>query len=349
LSFDLIAYFSSKPRNLPRSRLGAGWVVNIEQPLAVEPEDVPPGLKARMGRRRWQVEVHREGLDCPGANEALREIAASLLSDGAAIFDPQVDQVRLGHETWPVPHLAAVGDNGSGFTLHCFFEQADEFGRDLIGRLLDFLEENLPEGLPHRYGTYEPPPYRWDVGGRELFLDRWVRSEAPYWIGKTPVAHVFESFDYKLGRSPRIFRAGRIAFEFRSKLADDPGRLLSVLQLGEWLAQHFDAFYTALVPGTVIHGPFWKGMIPGRHLMAIVGPPLVTAWNGFADGWTPLSQKHRQLGSSSQGIVEFRPPAELCYQAVSDEFPPPSPSLRRGAEYAPIFPFDPDVDPYQPL
>lgn len=348
MSFDLVAYFSSKPRDLPKSRLASKWAVNVEEPLLIEADDVAPGLKARMGRRRWQVEVHREGLDCAEADEALEEIAASLLLDGAAIFDPQSDQVRLGNELWPVPHLAGVNDNGSGFTLHCFFERANEVDRQLIGRLLDFLEKHFPEALPHRYGTYEPPPYRWEVGGKRAFLDRWDRSEAPFWMGKTPVAHVFESFDYRLGRSPQIFRAGHIAFEFRVKLANNPGHLLGALQLGEWLADNFRAFYTALVPGTEIHGPFWKGMIPDRHLMLILGPPLIESWKGFGELSAPVGKDHRQIGSSRHGIVDIRPPPELCYQATTDGLPPPSPSLRRGTEYAPAFPFDPDADPYQP-
>jgi hypothetical protein len=87
MSLDFQAFFRTKPKALPQGNAGEGWVLNVEAPLRIEPEDLPPGLLALIARARWQVDIHLEGVASGPALEALSATADTLVQDGAAVLD----------------------------------------------------------------------------------------------------------------------------------------------------------------------------------------------------------------------------------------------------------------------
>jgi hypothetical protein len=236
-----------------------------------------------------------------------------------------------------------VDTGGSGYSLHIFFNRADTVTAERMGRLLAILEEELPEALPHRYDHIEPAQHRWAEGGREAFLGRWDRQDCPFWIGKTPAGYVYASFDYKPSRVPPAFRAGRFNFQFRAKLGEQPAKLLGVLRVAERFAMELDAFYTGVVAGNEIHGPYWKGLIPTNHLLLILGEPLFALWPEFDGLSSPLGDQHRRAGGSDLGTVSLRPPEAMCYPQHQPRAEPVAPNI--GGPYAARFPF-PKLDPY---
>jgi len=343
VSLDFTAFFRTKPKSLPASAAGAHWIVNVEAAIRIEADDLAPGLRALVGRRLWHVDLHLEGEADKAALTALDGIIAALISADAAIFDPQRDCVCDRDGEHLVVDLVNLGPCDQGFSLHVLFEKADQVSPERMAKLLAIIEAQLPDALPHRYGTYEPTPFRWDQGGADAFVERWDSKNAPFWIGRTPVGHVYSSFDYKPSTLPPAFRAGQFDFQFRSKLATEPAKLLGVLRLAEQFAIELDAFYVALVSGNEIHGPFWKGLIPIDHLLLILGKPLLDVWPEFAALSQALGTNHRKAGGSDRGTVMLRPPPALCYPSAIEVGEPPAPVIN-GA-YAELFPFA-KQDPY---
>lgn len=343
MSLDYTAFFRAKPKSLPVSASGAGWVVNIEAAIRIEAEDLLPGLRAMIGRRLWQVDLHLEGESSDASLARLAEVVASLLATDGVVYDPQREMLRDRDGERQIVQLADLADSDKGFSLNILFNQADKVTPERMSALLTILEEELPEALPHRYGDFEPPPFRWDQGGKAAFIARWDRQNAPYWIGMTPASYVFTGFDYKVTTRRPMFRAGRIDFQFRSKLASDPAKMLAVLRVAEQFASELDAFYVALIPGSDIHGPFWKGLIPTEHLLLILGRPLLDLWPEFVGLSRPLGDSHRKAGGSDIGTVALRPPPMLCYPPANESGAPGSFSIE--APYAARFPFA-KQDPY---
>ncbi len=343
MSLDFTAFFRTKPKSLPASHEGSGWVINIEAAIRIEAEDLAPGLLAMIGRRLWQVDLHLEGETRDASLAKLDEALAALIAADGVVYDPQREMLRDAEGERPVVALADLGESDEGFSLNILFNHADLVTPDRMAALLAILEEELPEALPHRYGTYEPPPHRWDQGGRDAFLARWDRQDAPFWIGKTPASFIYSAFDFKVTTRRPMFRAGRVDLQFRSKLAKDPAKLLAVLRVAEQFAVELDAFYVALIRGTDIHGPFWTGLIPTEHLLIILGRPLLDLWPEFATLSQPLGSEHRKAGGSDVGTVALRPPSALCYPSA-DEFGKPKSRALDGA-YAELFPFA-KSDPY---
>lgn len=341
MSLDFQALFATKPKRLPASVEGAEWVVNVEPAIRIEAEDLPPGLRAMLGKRSWQSDLHLEGEVTPDGLAALERISREVIEAGGVVVDLQRDTVLDSDGERPIIQLEDGDQDEEWFGLHVFFNQADRVSTEGMATLLGIIEQELPEALPHRYGTYEPLPYRWNDGGAEAFLERWDRKDPPSWIGKTPASHVFSSFDYVLIGRKSEFRAGRFEFLFRAKLARQPAKLLGVLRLAERFAIELDAFYVALIAGDQGKGPFWKGLFPSDHLMLILGRPLLDCWPDFEALSQPLRDRHRVAGGSQTGTVRLRPPPEVC---------DPNPVAtdvtgRTSRDYAERFPFE-KRDPY---
>lgn len=343
MSLDFQLLFRTKPKRLPASVEGADWVVNVETAIRIEPEELPPGLRAMIGKRSWQSDVHLEGEVTPDSLAALNRIIREAIDAGSAVVDLQADTVRDGEGERPIVELEPANQDDDWFSLYIFFQDADRVSKERMGTLLDIIGQELPEALPHRYGTYEPLPYRWSEGGSTAFLERWDRTDPPSWIGKTPASHVFTRFDYWLSRSGSSsnFRAGLIEFLFRAKLMKQPAKLLAALRLAERLAIELDAFYVALVPGDDSYGgPFWKGVYPVDHLLMILGPALTDLWPGFEQLSEPLGKGLRVAGGSRTGTVRLRPPED-----ISDPNGPVEHGKSKRRAYAERFPFE-KRDPY---
>lgn len=340
MSLDFTAYFASKPKRLPKTSKGQAWILNVEEPARIEPEDVPLGVRALLGRCRWQVEIHLEGELPAAATDALRATIANLVTVSLGVVDEQREIIVQEQGERPVPNIQPPPDQATGYSLQIFFEGANEFTRDNMRRVLKVIEAEMPEALPHRYGLWEPLQHRWDNDGPAGFLELWTRHEPPFWKGKSPVTDACCSFDYRV--RDLGFRSGRVAIDFRPGLATDPAKLLAALRLGQQLALATNAFYTALVPASVAQGPFWKGLAPAEHLLLALGEPLLSLWPEFRRIGLPLGDSHFEASPLS-GVARITPPDRLCYSAAD----PSDRSAFLGLAYATDFPF-PKSDPYQP-
>jgi hypothetical protein len=348
MSLDLEAYFIKAPEAAARhgARAGAGWLLNVEEPLRIEKDDLAPELRSTLSRCRWRVDIHLEGAASDEAIAAMEALSRRLIEEEAAwLHDPQAGTLSSRAGTWPV--LAGAAQEEGGFQLAVFFERADQIDRPRYARFLDVVAAELPEALPHRYGEFEPFQGRWAEGGKAAFLEQWDPLDPPFWSGKTPAAHGYCSFHHPV--APReAFRAGMIEIEFRPALARDPAKLAAALRLTEQAALCVGAFYAALVPKANDHGPWWKGLYPGPHLALVLGPPLLACWPEFEALSVPLGDHHRAAGRL-HGNSPVVPPEPLSFPLEPIE--PELLALARGKThrpanaYAPVFPF-PKRDPY---
>ncbi len=339
MSLDFSAYFATKPTRFPGASKGQTWSLHIEEPARLDREDVPLGVRALLGRCRWKVEIHLEGDVSEEARAALDAAIAVFVTVALGVVDEQREMMLGERGERRVPRIEEPGDHSAGYTLVVYFERASEFTRGDMDRVLEIIESEMPEALPHRYGQWEPLQHRWDDGGRTAFLELWTRHEPPFWKGRSPVSDVFCSFDYRVKNYG--FRAGRLAVQFRPGLATDPARLVAAMRLGEQLARATSAFYVALIPGQS-QGPFWKGIAPVEHWLLVLGEPLLSRCPEFQEIGRPLGDSHF-AASPLSGVARINPPARLCYSAAD----PADQSAFLGLAYAADFPFA-KSDPYQP-
>lgn len=148
------------------------------------------------------------------------------------VEDPQTDTVTL--PSGSKRYRAAVGEIDSRvatLNLNYWFTESPLRTRQGREQLVDYIARHLPEALPGRYGLYEPPSEKWEIGGKAAFLnflDEHGRDDMVVIDTSRPCANFTispESVGWIRRGGAQIFRCGclQLAFEF-AVLEDDGWR-----------------------------------------------------------------------------------------------------------------------------
>ena len=237
-----------------------------------------------------------------------------------------------------------------------------------VGELLNVLGEVLPEALPHRYGSCEPPQFAYEENGLEHFRD-FVREHGRrtgfVWYPHPPVAHVSLAIPERVGGSRQGFRSGLLTIGVDTEALQQPGweglvrelwrRVSSVVRpfygevrtLGGYRrSRRGYGFLAGRSEGHPVSSWWWAGIPEGRVQAAVLGQSYQVLWPLFADAanvevglwfvsapsWLPGVDSVAQVGPIPRDIAQPAPDA------------PESGSLgtiRAGARrYPPTWPFD---------
>ena len=104
-------------------------------------------------------------------------------------------------------------ENASLIALSWWFTKGPLVEGNRYDLFLDILEAELPEAMPRRYGTFEPPQYVFAEAGRShflAFLAEHTRGLGIVWYPTAPVANVFLQIPDPVGASKRGFRSARL-------------------------------------------------------------------------------------------------------------------------------------------
>jgi hypothetical protein len=277
----------------------------IDGPLRIDAEDLPAELVAAVLVPRWTFELSVPG-GSPDLAWSMAAKTGRYLADAGEgiLFDPQEDGI-----VWPRSQqrrlARAVGERTT-LVEFSWVLPASAFTEALPRRLLAALRRRLPEGLPRRYGAFEPLQHRFEEGD-DAFVSSWLEEQhSPvgllFWKGSSPVGEglvVFPSDE----RPDLGIPAGSVEFQVDGRVFDDPRWRELALELLDEIGALSSAFYArALVEQRR------GGGIPASELAAL--PPAVVSrgtWSGLPDHPAWLTW----LGPGYAGIVDAAMPASV--------------------------------------
>jgi hypothetical protein len=204
---------------------GKGWQIALEASTRVEPEDVPEEVAGLLPGIGWLTELNLEG-DAPNAAMALARKSAKEIAKAAhgVVDDPQEDSIitPAGVKRYVPPK----GEKKFSVLSFSWWFMTDVLtkheGREAF---LDLLEKCLPEALPKRYGTFEPPEYKLEETGREHlegFLGAHL-DDIIVWYPQRPVTKVHVGCPNPAGGDAQGFRSNLLEIEIESAVLDQPG------------------------------------------------------------------------------------------------------------------------------
>ena len=204
---------------------GNGWLVAIERSTKVELEDIPDEVVAALPGITWLSSVNIEPLSAPNtAKDKIKRVLKTLAKEFRGVVeDPQTDTVIFPSGTKRFrPAVQDIDSRVATLNLNYWFTESPLRTRQGRELLIDYLARHLPEVLPRRYGLYEPPTEKWEIGGKAAFLD-FLDRQAPASMVVTYTNRPCVGFDISrssVGWTRRggsqIFRCGclKLAFEF---------------------------------------------------------------------------------------------------------------------------------------
>lgn len=151
--------------------LRGGYSFTVDGPFALRPEDVPEEVSEILPNAETMCQVLVEGTvesEIPHGTRFARKLAKAC---HGVVLDEQTSEV------WPQPRSNAPSApkvypraDAAEFT---WYSLADEMPSDLPQRYLRLAEEHLPQALPTRFGTYDPPQGDFERDGKEGFVRAW--------------------------------------------------------------------------------------------------------------------------------------------------------------------------------
>jgi hypothetical protein len=226
--------WADAPRAWTYSR--RNWLINISHPVRVEAEDIPPEIASQLPGISFLTEINLEG-----------DFALSVVSQATAIgkfmagrvhglvLDPQRECVLTPPGVRRIEQ-ARVDERFDVLDLSFWFLGSPfltEIGRRHV---LDLLESTLPEALPRRYGTFEPPEFKYEDSGRSHFEQFWTQNlhEVLVWRSKRPVVSVHSSCPCVVGATNKGFTANHFEVQVEHSALSQPGWQIQLSRL--WIA-----------------------------------------------------------------------------------------------------------------
>ncbi len=383
MSYDL-QIWSAEPVALPPSaegwssegsawlQTGRGWHITIWNSTAAESEDAPDEIAVAIPGIAWFTELSLHPFDAsPRAVSDFTKLARKLAKPvRGAVFDPQTDKAHIppGKSRFVAP---AKESPAECITMSWWFDRHVLPSPLGFRRLLDIFETLLPEALPRRYGTSEPPEFRYEAGGRPA-LERFLNEEIDnyiIWYPHPPVIGMELLLPRNWGAFRDGFRTNHLSVAMDAAVLAQPGwerqlnkfwRAMSIFLLpfygdvrtiggyrraGGQLHSH---------PSTTENHPvrswFWAGLPPTVGHAAVIGDPYLALWPGLAeiaeyDGGLAF------LGSPRIGQAEAERLAVGIPREIADPQPqslhnsPGSAVLRLDRPFPKLWPFAAPFDP----
>jgi hypothetical protein len=277
---------------------GNGWQLVVDDPIGLDAEDVPEQVGSVLPGLAYLTRIALEPGDGPKtAHQLLMRSAKSLAKTSHGVFyDPQEDSVALGSG---VKKFAAPGKQEQVKTLSLSWW----FGPDALATkagfedLVKLLRRYLPEALPRRYGTFEPPQYRLaETGDAHLveFLETEGRAFMPVIFPHRPVTGFVIHLPEQYGQSPgwEGFRANTISINLLAAALQQPGWERQIQSFWRRVSDLLQPFYGDVrflvgVRPHPIRAWFWRGFPSTDGVAAVVGPPYIDLWPPFASARKP--------------------------------------------------------------
>ncbi|HSD09649.1 MAG TPA: hypothetical protein VLF14_01595 [Candidatus Binatia bacterium] len=257
---EVVAADDGRSFTLERPGKGeAGYVCEVWGPDPAEAEDFAEELAGACLLPSWMLQVSVP-YSVPKANQALaRSLARHLAqSTSGAAFDPQAEKLLWPRGKQNRTPSRPTETETSVLRLDWFV--APSRWRDTTEQFVPLIATRAPEALPMRYGSWEPPPHRFDRSNPEPFAKYLAESEDGdgFWYASRPSFggsfHAPWADKYAKGEDER-FRVGRLEVSFDANLvaADERWRE-SIVALFARGAELFGAFFAAaqVEPGWIV-------------------------------------------------------------------------------------------------
>lgn len=273
----------------------------VDGPLRVETEDLADKLAAMLLAPKWLYQLNFSGETPQRHLNTVMRLAKLIAKEGdGALYDPQEDEVL-----WPrsrPKRIASRADEPARPELFLdFFMPARANGGTLIRSYLDVCRRFLPEGVPKRYGDYEPLQHRLtglhDEQALIDFAD--AASQVEYgdwlfWTATRPFVHSSLSFGDRRRDCHHAFYQNhphrdrtrpmtQLHASLLGKVAEDEAWADAIELFAAEVARATGAFYASASLGAwTVTGRTWIGIPSTQTWLSWYGRPYADALTGVS-------------------------------------------------------------------
>jgi hypothetical protein len=233
-----------------------------------------------------------------------------------------------------------------------------------LGRFVDLLAAHVPEALPRRYGSFEPPEFTFAEQGRDHFI-QFLHAEATDFVvmyTTLPALGLTLNLQDRTGHGPHGFVANHLQIDFDRKALAQPGWATGLSRFWRAVSLLLEPFYGDVrtltgyerrgallwVPRDAenhpVDGPFWAGLPAGSAHALVLGNPYSRLWPApnaadRQDGALRFATVEDWIGADDVFELTGRPPADLADPLRISQGKPGSVGFGTVHEYPEVWPF----------
>jgi len=211
------------------------WQIVVFPSNHVEPEDIPEEIRKLLPGIKWLTNLNLEGRSTSEALLLARFAATGIaVASHGAVLDPQERSIQSPSG---VKRLMSPRSEETLDVVQMSWWFLDSPIENSVGReqLISLFERLLPEVLPKRYGTHEPPQHVYAKTGNEDFLKFLNENlhRIVVWYPHRPVVSVSFHLAQPVGAHKLGFRTNHLAIAVEKVALTQPGWSTNLTRLWE--------------------------------------------------------------------------------------------------------------------
>lgn len=273
MSYDLFLYSRKCPEIVDNSVEINTSLLSIDEPYAVEPEDIPSHILLKYEGIAYMTCFYLQPYT---TDENAIKKAMRIATEYAEKYDGVIDNPQSGKMNAKIDKvkLPRVTKESEYITVSFYFH-TDKSMNKVLPLFVELIEQYLPAALPRRYGDYEPPKYKYAEQGKEHFLSFISTCDFPVWYASKPVSYVFISDPEKTKYVQDKYHCNRISIEVLKEAYNKENWKAAIHTLLKKASVTLEVFYAQIIDSEDIGvvSWWWKGLPPNTGYAYVIGEP----------------------------------------------------------------------------
>lgn len=255
------------------------YTITIDESVIVEDEDIPTDVMLSLAEIKYLTSLYLQ----PYTNEkTITDKAIKYAKKLAKEFNGVVENPQLENKIF-------LTDKRKTFTQAirdadkisiCWYMDCQQSLSIRLAGFIELLEKYLPQALPRRYGSFEPPQFKYSETGKDHLINFLNTEHQPVIYCTKPITYIFLSDAYIDNQKFKIkdYRCNKIEIELLKEAYLEQNWQFAAKRLFKEVAKLFKPFYAEIIDEkeSMICSWWWKGMPVKMGNQIIIGEPYST-------------------------------------------------------------------------
>ena len=253
------------------------YMLTVDKSVVVENEDIPIDVMLSLSEIKYLTSFYLQPFtnDKTVIDKVTRYVKKLAKEFDGVVENPQLENcVLLVNKRKTFTRATRDAEKVS----ICWYMDRQQSLADRLGEFVELLEKYLPQALPRRYGSYEPPQYKYSETGKEHFIQFLNDEHFPVIYCTKPITYIFLSDAYI--ENQKIFkkedyRCNKIEIELLKEAYLEPNWQFAIKRLFKEVAKLFKPFYAEIIDEkeSMVCSWWWKGIPTKKGNPIIIGEP----------------------------------------------------------------------------
>lgn len=276
MSYDLNIWSRQRGETNQKEINIGEYTIIIEESVIVEDEDIPIDVKLSLAEIKYLTSLHLQPYTNEKAiiNKAIHYAKKLAEELNGVVENPQLEnKVLLIDKRKTFTQETRDADKIS----LCWYIDCQQSLSVKLADFIDLLEKYLPQALPRRYGSYEPPEFKYFETGKEHLIKFLNDEHNPVIYCTKPITYIFLLDAYVANQEFKIkdYRCNKIEIELLKEAYLEPNWQFAIKRLFKEVAKLFKPFYAEIIDekDSMVCSWWWKGIPSKRGNSIIIGEP----------------------------------------------------------------------------